>query len=96
MTPEPRKDGAAPAAEPGKRRRVLDLRILISGLLGLYGLVLTFLGATDGPAEIAKANGLRINLWIGVGLLVVAAAFGVWTVLRPSAEDDSKAHRPVD
>ncbi|POX37581.1 hypothetical protein C3486_27730 [Streptomyces sp. Ru73] len=92
MKPEPPETPAAPA----KARRGLDLRVLIAGLMGLYGVVLTFLGLTDGPAEIAKANGLRINLWVGIGLLAVALAFAVWTVLRPSAEDDSKAHRPVD
>ncbi|QLH23315.1 hypothetical protein [Streptomyces sp. Rer75] len=70
---------------PGK---TFDVRWLIAGLLGLYGAVLTVLGITDGPAELAKADGIRINLWIGLGLLAVAAAFGAWAKLAPQRRDD--------
>jgi len=71
---------------PGK---TFDVRWLIAGLLGLYGAVLTVLGVTDGPAELAKADGIRINLWIGLGLLAVAAAFAAWAKLAPQRGDDS-------
>ncbi|GAA2265473.1 hypothetical protein GCM10010145_42770 [Streptomyces ruber] len=65
------------------RRAGFDVRILIAGLLGLYGVVLTLVGVTDSEADLAKADGLRVNLWIGIALLVVAAAFGLWARLRP-------------
>ncbi|WP_275559678.1 hypothetical protein [Streptomyces sp. 5-6(2022)] len=70
---------------PGK---TFDVRRLIAALLGLYGAVLTVLGITDGPAEVAKADGIRINLWIGIGLLVVAAAFGLWAKLSPQDREE--------
>lgn len=70
---------------PGK---TFDVRWLIAALLGLYGAVLTALGLTDGPAELAKADGIRINLWIGLGLLTVATAFGVWAKLAPQHREE--------
>lgn len=61
-----------------------DVRTLIGGLLGLYGLILTCLGlfrATE--EELAKGDGLNINLWAGIGMLVVAAIFLAWVRLKP-------------
>ena len=63
---------------------MFDLRFIIGGLIRLYGLVLTLLGlfnATD--KELAKGDGLNINLWAGLGMLVVGAAFMAWARLRP-------------
>ncbi|HLN78876.1 MAG TPA: hypothetical protein VK204_17670 [Nocardioidaceae bacterium] len=53
-------------------------------LIGLYGVVLVltgFLGTSD--ADLARAGGLNINLWAGLGMVVVAAAFLVWARMRP-------------
>lgn len=61
-----------------------DVRTLIGGLLGVYGLILLGLGlfrATE--EELAKGDGLNINLWAGLGMLVVAAVFLAWVRLRP-------------
>ena len=61
-----------------------DVRTLIGGLLGVYGLILTCLGlfrATE--EELAKGDGLNINLWAGIGMLVVAAVFLAWVRLKP-------------
>jgi hypothetical protein len=69
------------------RPRGFDLRVLIAGMMGLYGAVLTVMGVTDGKAELAKADGIRINLWIGLGLLAVAAAFALWVKLSPQHTD---------
>ncbi|MFI0777712.1 hypothetical protein [Streptomyces sp. NPDC021212] len=43
---------------------------------------------TDGPAELAKADGIRISLWIGLGLLTVATAFTAWAKLSPQHRDE--------
>lgn len=59
-------------------RRLFDLRSMIGGLLVLYGVVLVIVGLTDGPAEIARASGIRINLWTGIGMLVVGLLFLAW------------------
>lgn len=87
--------GAGPAApeqpaEAAARRvsagaaRLFDIRRVIGGLFVLYGAVLTVVGATDSAAEIAKAQGIRINLWTGLGMLALGAAFLVWLRLSPT------------
>jgi hypothetical protein len=63
---------------------VFDIRLIIALLIGVYGLVTTVLGlwfTTD--AEIERSAGLNINLWAGIGMLVVAALFVLWTWWRP-------------
>ncbi|KAA1378423.1 hypothetical protein [Aeromicrobium fastidiosum] len=72
-----------------KKAGVFDIRFVIGGLLGVYGVILILLGlfnATD--EELARGDGLNINLWGGVGMLVVAIGFGVWARLRPVVVPD--------
>ena len=71
-------------SEQKKKAGLFDIRFVIGGLLGVYGVILILLGlfnATD--EELARGDGLNINLWGGLGMLVVAIAFGVWARLRP-------------
>jgi hypothetical protein len=63
--------------------RLFDLRMIIGVLLTVYGVILTITGLLDGSAEIAKAEGIRINLWTGLALLVIGVIFIVWDVARP-------------
>ena len=71
-------------AEKGHRAGLFDLRLIIAVLFGVYGVVLTIVGlAFTGDEDLAKADGLNINLWSGLGMLVVAAFFGVWTFTKP-------------
>jgi len=81
--------------------RLFDLRTLIGALFVLYGATLTVVGILDSDAELAKANGIRINLWIGLAMLVVGLFFLTWVRLRPlrverPIEDgaDAGRHRP--
>jgi hypothetical protein len=70
--------------QPRTHRAGFDIRLVIALLIGVYGLVLTVMGVAFTPAgQIAKAAGVNINLWAGVGMLAVAALFVLWTVLRP-------------
>jgi len=39
------------------------------------------IGATD--EELARGDGFNINLWAGLGMLVVGILFGVWAKWRP-------------
>ncbi|GAA5021396.1 hypothetical protein [Kitasatospora paranensis] len=91
--PEPAGAGAErPSATAA---RLFDIRRVIGGLFVLYGAVLTVVGAFDSPAAVAKAQGVRINLWTGLGMLVLGAAFLLWLRLSPSpapaAEPDGPA-----
>ncbi|MFC5679299.1 hypothetical protein [Aeromicrobium endophyticum] len=71
-------------SEKKQKAGIFDIRFVIGGLLGVYGVILILLGlfnATD--EELARGDGLNINLWGGLGMLAVAIAFGVWARLRP-------------
>ena len=37
----------------------------------------------DTDAEISKAAGIRINLWLGAAMLLLGALFLLWVRLRP-------------
>lgn len=64
--------------------KAFDVRLIISALFGLYGLTLTSIGLfTTTPADVAKAAGLNINLWTGVGMLAFTALVMTWALLRP-------------
>ncbi len=62
----------------GASRRLFDLRVLIAGLLFVYGVLLVGAGLLDTASTLIKADGVRINLWEGIALLIVAGFFGVW------------------
>lgn len=92
MSTEPHSDPGHPGPDSGhpdtpvvasRMTRLFDVRLVIAGLLGLYGVVLVVRGAFDGPTQIARAAGLAVNLWTGIALVVVAALFLLWTWRRP-------------
>ena len=61
-----------------------DIRNFIGMLIGFFGLVLVLVAIFDTPeAELRRADGLRLNLWSGIGMLVAAAVFLLWARLRP-------------
>lgn len=65
--------------------RIFDLRRIIGGLFVVYGVIVTIVGLTDGDAEIDKAQGININLWTGLGMLLLGIFFLAWLKLRPAA-----------
>ncbi|GAB3137665.1 hypothetical protein [Microbispora hainanensis] len=65
-------------------QRLFDIRRVIGGLFVVYGLILAVTGLLDSAQEIQKAEGIRINLWTGIAMLVVGGAFLLWERLRPS------------
>jgi hypothetical protein len=87
---------APPKPLPSAAAKLFDLRILIGGLFTLYGVVLIIAGLVDGPAEIQKAAGIRINLWMGIGMLVLGLLFLLWwrvlPVIRPVDASDEVEH----
>jgi hypothetical protein len=62
---------------------LFDMRIIIAGLIGLYGLIVLVTGFFTSDKELDKADGLNINVAAGIGMLVVAALFAVWARWRP-------------
>lgn len=63
--------------------RLFDIRRVIGGLFVAYGLIVGLMGVFDGPAEVEKAQGVRINLWAGAVMLAFGLLFLLWQWLRP-------------
>ncbi|HEY0889801.1 MAG TPA: hypothetical protein VGE38_09340 [Nocardioides sp.] len=65
-----------------KTAGAFDIRNVIGGLLLVYGVILTLVGLfADGEPE--KTGDVNANLWAGIVLVVVGAAFLVWSRVRP-------------
>jgi hypothetical protein len=65
------------------KSRLFDVRMVIGGLFVLYGVIVTLIGIFDTPSEIDKAQGVRINLWMGLGMLVLGLLMLLWLRLNP-------------
>jgi hypothetical protein len=80
----------------GKRHAAgaFDVRNVIAALIGFYGVVLVVLGLVDtGGDALKKTGGFNANLWVGIGMIVFAAAFALWTRLRPIVVEAPKESR---
>jgi hypothetical protein len=64
--------------------RIFDLRRIIGGLFVVYGVIVTITGLTDSQSAIDKAEGVNINLWTGIGMLLLGIFFLAWLKLRPT------------
>ena len=92
----------SPSQRHGEERHTagaFDIRSLIALLVGIYGIVLVIVGiVSHSDSDLAKSDGVNINLWTGLGMVVVAAAMQIWATLRPVivpsdseiAEDDGR------
>jgi hypothetical protein len=67
---------------------LFDLRMVIGGLLSLYGVILTIMGLFASDQAKAKAAGININLWAGLVILTGGAIFLTWARLRPLQATD--------
>ncbi|MEU1625749.1 hypothetical protein ABZ746_10560 [Streptomyces sp. NPDC020096] len=64
--------------------RLFDVRRIIGGLFVVYGVIVTIAGITASDADIHKAQGININLWTGLGMLLLGLAFLLWLKLSPT------------
>jgi hypothetical protein len=65
--------------------QLFDIRRIIGGLFVVYGVIVTIAGITASDADIDKAEGVNINLWTGLGMLLLGLFFLTWLKLRPTA-----------
>jgi hypothetical protein len=76
----------SPEGRPEKTRRAgaFDMRNFIAALIGIYGVVLVIYGIIgSSAAQLKKSDHVNINLWAGIGMVIVAAVFITWARLRP-------------
>jgi hypothetical protein len=77
-------------SDPSRVQRaanLFDLRRIIGGVFVAWGVLLAILGIFDSEEEIEKAAGVNINLYAGLGMLVVGLFFLVWAFTRPLGEE---------
>ncbi len=65
----------------------LDIRNIIGGLLGVYGVILVLMGLF-GDKELEKTGDVNANLWAGLAMVVVGAGFLAWAKLKPIVVPD--------
>ena len=75
----------------GHTAGIYDIRNLIGGLMGLYGVVLTLMGLF-GDKEGDKTGDVNANLWAGLALLVFGILMLTWARLRPVVVPDDFEH----
>jgi hypothetical protein len=80
---------------------LFDIRTFIAALIGIYGVVLVIMGLVGTPdSQLSKSDGVNINLWTGIALIVAAAVFQTWAKLRPVVVpdhiDDSDEERRIN
>ncbi len=67
---------------------LFDLRYLIGGLFTIYGIVLI---VASFFVSNVKSGGININLWLGLGMLILGVFFLVWARTRPLTVEGTSA-----
>ena len=81
-------DATTARNKPAKKTAgAFDIRNIIGSLLGIYGVILLLAGIFADP-ELDKTGGVNANLWTGIVLAAVAAAFLAWARLKPIVVPD--------
>ena len=89
--------GRVPAEARKHTAGAYDVRTVIAGLIGLYGIVLTIMGLfADNAEDRAKTGDWNANLWSGIVMIIVAVVFAVWLVLRPVVVDPVALEKDKD
>jgi hypothetical protein len=73
--------------EAARNANRFDIRRLIGALFLVYGVILTAMGLFGSTHIKHKADGININLWSGLGILVFGAVMILWALKRPVAPE---------
>jgi hypothetical protein len=88
----------------GKRTAgAFDIRTFIASLIGIYGIVLVLMAIfATSTRDMRRDGNINVNLWAGIGMIIVAAVLVTWARLRPlvvapeGADDADPAARGVE
>lgn len=80
MTPDP---DPQPDDRELRAANLFDIRRIIGGLFLLYGITLLVLGLGASDADLRRADGVNLNLLVGITMIVMAALFIAWALWRP-------------
>ena len=81
-------------AEAARAANRFDIRRLIGGLFCLYALILIALGIFGSHTVKNKADGINVDLWTGIGMLVFGALMLFWALKRPVVPDPPDTRGP--
>ena len=83
--PDPDEDRELRAAT------LFDIRRIIGGLFLLYGVTLTVLGLGASDEDLKRAEGVNVNLMVGLIMIAMAAMFIAWALWRPLGRELERA-----
>jgi hypothetical protein len=87
MADQPTGPSAEDEAAAARAANRFDVRRIIGGLFVVYAVILIVVGIV-GTSEIKnKADGININLWTGLGMLVFGVGMITWALVRPVVPD---------
>ena len=70
---------------------LFDIRSIIGGLFLLYGVTLLVLGLGASDADLKRADGVNVNLLVGIVMIVMAVLFIAWALWRPLGRELERA-----
>ncbi|HEX5195371.1 MAG TPA: hypothetical protein VFW09_21445 [Solirubrobacteraceae bacterium] len=83
-------DSEVDEVKVAKAANRFDIRRLIGSLFILYGVILVVLGVVGSHHVKTKADGININLWTGLAMLVFGALMVFWALARPTVPKPEK------
>jgi len=63
--------------------KMFDLRTFIGVLFVIFGVLVIIPGLIANPADIEKAAGINLALWVGGFMLVLGVIFLAWVLANP-------------
>ncbi len=83
----PREISDEEEVEAARAANRFDIRRLIGGVFALYGVILLALGIFGSHTVKNKANGINVDLWTGLAMLVFAGLMIFWALSRPTVPE---------
>ncbi|SDP69382.1 hypothetical protein SAMN04487905_107133 [Actinopolyspora xinjiangensis] len=83
MSESRERESEQPSARRDRSAKLFDVRTVIGGLFLVYGVLVGSAGLFPTEEGLDKAQGVNINLWTGLSMLLVGGIFLLWVRLRP-------------